>query len=267
MTLAKTIHDEIDKIIKNYSKDKQKQILSKIDKIIMEDKPKPRTISTRYSIIKTKFKQHVKDKEFIAQIKPAKELTEQIIANNAKSRDSKKSVAISEEIIQKLVSYARSNDIFELAMFLLFVTGRRTSELLNATFKNIRTSDAIGIDGVKKRRDGGHDCTFIPLVSKTTFFKTYTKFKRLLKYANKNTFARTLNRRVKKNLREDLHPHVLRGVYANYSYKFRNREDKKINTFIRDALCHKTVSASMYYTGYEINTAKDIVKKNNKKYK
>ena len=155
----------------------------------------------------------------------------------------------------------KSKNIFDIAIFLLFVSGRRTSELLSAKFINIKGSKDIGIKGILKRTDGGNDCVFTPMINKTLFFKILKEFNKLLKFTNLNTFQRTLNRKIKNILGDDIHPHVMRGMYALYMFEFRNNKNKKINTFIRDALCHQSINASLNYTGYKVRFDKDIVKR------
>ena len=260
MSLSKKNQEELNKVIKNYNENNKDETLVNIKSIIMDNNPKPRTISTRYSIIKKQFKKITKDNEFLNKIKPEESITNELIIINAKIRDEKKQIELSSDMVNKIKLLSKSNDPFELAIYLLFISGRRTSELLTADFTNIKKSKAVGINGVKKRTDGGNGCSFIPITTKTKFFKLYKKFKKILEYKNINTFHRSLNRRVKKILGKGVRPHDLRGYYVTYMFKFRNKENKKINTFIRDNLCHQSINASLNYTGYKINFDKDIFK-------
>lgn len=264
MGLSKKILNDIQQIIDTFDENNKDEIIKKITEVIMNDSPKPRTQTTRFSLIKKKFAQVTNDKEFLKKIKPDDEIIDKLIKDNKRIRDEAENINVNEDVIKKIMPLKNSRDVFDLAIWLLLMSGRRSSELMTAKFNNIRGTVDVGIDGVKKRRDGGNDCVFSPLVPKTVFFKVYNDFKRLFKFTNKDTFQRTLNRRVKKLLGEEFHPHTLRGIFALYSFKFRNKNNKKINTFIRDALCHQSINASLNYTGYKILFDNDIIKNDRK---
>lgn len=260
MTLSKKIQSDINLLKENFTDSNKNETLSKIKDIVLNDSPKNRTISTRYSIIKKQFKEITDDQDYLKLIRPEDSITKSLIELNAKIRDEQKQIIISEETINKLKGLENTDDVFELAIYLLFITGRRVSEILSSSFSNIKKSKNIKIDGVKKRTDDGNDCEFPPLVSKTKFFKLYKKFMKILKFNNKNTFHRTLNRKLKKILGKTYKPHHLRGIYVTYLFKFRNTENMKINTFIKENLCHQSTNSSLSYTGYRMDFNKDILK-------
>ena len=62
-----------------------------------------------------------------------------------------------------------------------------------------------------------------------------------------------------KILGDNFHTHNLRGIYAIYSYTFRNPDNIKINPFVKSALNHLSLDASLSYTGYKINFTNDII--------
>ena len=62
----------------------------------------------------------------------------------------------------------------------------------------------------------------------------------------------------KKAIGPTWHAHMLRGVYAAYLFKFDNPENTKINTFIKNKLCHTTIDASLSYTGYTMDFDDDL---------
>jgi site-specific recombinase XerC len=266
MSLSKSTILDINKLIKSFKDIKQQdKTLKKISIILHNDNPKDRTLASRYSVVKNMFRKITNDEIFLQQIKPEDQITTNIIKENSKIRDDRKTVSLTTKDILKITELRKSRDMYDIAIYLLFMSGRRTSELLSSIFKNKKKEKRISILGLKKRRKNIDKlCYFTPLVNKTKFNKIYNKFKR--KYnnskivGNTNLFSRTLNRRIKSRINTNFHPHMLRGFYVAYLFKFRNYEKKKINTFIRDNLCHQTINASLNYTGYNIELKKDILK-------
>lgn len=257
MTLSNRTSKEVDSLINGYSASSKKRILSSIHKLVMHNKPAPRTISSRYSTIKKKFKSKVKDPAFLKMIRPDPKITESIIKQNAEIRDKKKLINITPNVIKSILSFESSSNPYELGMYLLFVSGRRTSELLTAKFSS--KGNKVRIRGVRKRTDD-IDCYFEPLIRSRKFIMLYKKFMNMHNISYKS-FQRTLDHKIKRYYGPNYHAHMLRGMYAMYAYHFRNTEQLKINTFIRDKLCHQSINSSLNYTQYKIDPKlSDIVR-------
>lgn len=262
MTLSKKMQENAKKIANALNASNKLIILRKIHRLVKEDNPKPRTLTVRYSLIKDIFKDVTNDQEFLKKIRPNANITLRVVKSNIKQRDNQKMIEIHKKDIKKIMSFAKSKDIFKLAIYLLFVTGRRISELLGAEFFSTKKPYLVKIRGVLKRTDNV-DCEFPLLINKAKFFKIMKRFKDLQTYTNMDTFHRLLNNKVKILLENDkLKPHSLRGMYITYLFKFRNKDNLKINTFIKKNLCHQSIDASMNYTQYKINDDmdSDIVK-------
>lgn len=263
MTLSKKLRAQITILISKYSPDNQAMILKEIRNYITKDSPKPRTITVRYSNIKGMFKKAaVGNKEFLNKIKPEDSITQHVMAENQIIRDEQQLIPITRKMIQTIMRFEHASDIFNIAIYLLFVSGRRTSELFECTFKMNSNSPYIVVEGLKKRNDN-IDCSFKPLVNVGKFFKIFCIFNKLKQKTNLKALSRNLTRRIKKVLNGDEYkPHMLRGFYIYYSFHFRNHYNKKINTFIRDGLCHQTIDASLNYTQYKImdDLDRDIVR-------
>ena len=259
MSINKKIKAKIVNIIDNFNKLNKKKIIVDISSILLEDDPKPRTQATRFSLVKKMFSNITDDKEFLSQIKPDQKITDGIVLDDQKKRDGEKLFTLDENLVRKIAYFEKSNDIYEIALYLLFVSGRRVSELMEANFINVKGNKNIKIDGVKKRTDEGI-CEFIPLINKTKFFKIYKKFKLMLKHSTITSFHRNLGRNTKKKLGQNMNPHKMRKFYANYSFKFRNKGLDKINTHIKNILCHQSINASLNYTGVDISFSKDFIK-------
>jgi integrase len=253
MSLSKQNEIEINILIKKYTKKNQNAILKKIHVIATKDKPMPRTLSSRYSIIKKKFRQKTNDEKFLSNIKPDIKITEYVIKENNKVRDNRRVKSVDKDTLNIIKSFGDSDNLYELAIYLLFVSGRRTSELLESTYINSPKSKYIIIKGIKKRKTKNENGYFIPIIKKKKFMILINKFKKLIKpyKFSVNTFSRQLNRILKKNVDVSLHPHSLRGLYANYMFNFYNPDKLKINTFIKGVLLHQNINSSMSYTQYQ----------------
>lgn len=263
MSLPKWIKKELgEKIIPKLKDLSDKQILEIIKTIVYKGSPKDRTITWRYSLIKRYMKSHTKDKMLLYKMKPPDELTNSVIKKNKEKRDSEKRLIISKDLIKKILAFEKSNDVYEMYIYLLLVSGRRLREITNAKFMNVKSSNQIIIDGITKLRgkDNGSKVKFTPLVSKTKFFRVYRKFNRINKNSNIKKMSDNLQRIIKVKLNPKLKAHDLRRAYAMYAYTFRNKGNIKVNPFIKEALNHSTSEASMSYTGIVFEFKKDIIK-------
>lgn len=261
MTLSRKIQNEILKI--KYNKQKHTSILNQISKIIMSDNPKPRTISVRYSLIKKHFKSKTNNTEFLNSIRPPSKITETLLKQNADIRDNRKLIPIEQKIIEHAITLKTSTNMYDLAIFLLLVTGRRSSELLTGKYIADSNGKDIKMRGILKRTDT-KQCNFTPLVKPSIVLSTLRRFRTYIKNKpiSRGTFNRGLNRRIKKLFGSTYKPHTLRGVYVTYLFKFRNTGDLKINTFIKNQLCHQSINSSLNYTQYKLgpNITSDIIK-------
>ena len=265
MSLPKYLTEEVDKLVKKLTNKNKEKIIKDIHKLIESKKYSERTQTVNYSKIKKIFKQHTKDEDFLKQIKPKNNITEKILKENIERRNTKKRNIINKELIEKVLNLYNSNNIFELAIFLLLTSGRRTTELIESKITNKKKSKNLIIDKVKKRTDNKENIELQVLVPKTTFMKVLNEFKKRYKYTNKHTFVRTLNRKIKRLLGNDIHAHTLRKIYANYLYQFRNRQNLAINPFIQNVLSQMHVSSSLAYADTKIDFDDDFIKK--KKFK
>ena len=259
MTLSKNNVLKIQILIKKYNNKNKNDILKEVHRIANENNPMDRTISARYSNIKKMFNNVIKDEDFISKIKPDEKITLSVIKKNNEKRDNRKLIIINKNILDKIKSFRNSDDIYDLAIYLLFVSGRRTAELLEGKYSNKPKTPYIYINGIKKRRSDTKGI-FIPIILKTKFLNLMRKFKLLYKNLKlkPQSFSRQLNRKIKSKIDNDLHPHNLRGLYAFYMFSFNNSENLKINTYIKNVLLHQSINSSLSYTQYKF--AKDIKK-------
>ncbi len=239
---------------------RKKKLLDLIKTEAYKNNPTERTILARYSTIKKLISEYITDPKFINKIKAPITLTNKIRNENKEIRDKKQLITINEDTIMKILSFRYSDNIYENAIYLLFVTGRRLIELLTAKFYSKKnSSNYIYIDGIRKRKDNKKSCRFIPLTDKKETIEKIHEFQEKIKKVKTDSFKRSLLRNIKKKVDDSFYTHMLRGIYIMYLYKFRNKNNKKINTFIMNNLCHQNIDSSLSYTGYNINFNEDII--------
>ncbi len=261
MTLSKSATENFRQLAKNLTKKNKEETLKKIRKIILSKNPKPRTQTIHFSQAKAIFRDHTEDEVWLKKIKPDDKITEDVLKESIKHRDERKVVHIKREDIEKILNYHLDKNIFKLALFLLLTSGRRSCELVESKITNKKGSTKLTIDHIAKRRDKYQNLQFPTLVPKTVFMKNLKKFKKLFEYTNTKTFQRTLSRTVKREFGKEWHPHILRKIYAIYSYDFRNKENLAVNPFIQNVLLQQGISSSMHYTGIKLNFTDDFIKK------
>jgi len=232
--------------------------------LVKDGKFSERSLLVRYSIVRSLLKKHTTDQKLLDMLLPPRDLSNRINKENHDRRDQAKRVTVHRAFIEKVLAFQHSDNLYDLCMVLLLITGRRTIEVLTAKIYAKGSANVLYIDGVVKRSDDGR-CKFPPLWSKAKTLKLLQKFRQKLKdkYGpsfNRATFRRNLLSRIRSKLDAEAHPHMFRGIYANYLYKFRNQDQKKINTFLMDVLCHETVSTSMSYTGYDLQVDSDFIR-------
>jgi integrase len=253
MTLSKNNLDEINKLFKLYKKQMSKNekniLVKKIINYIMKNYKNERTITNKVSLIKKMAQEKFKDKEFTALLVPKKEITQKARADNNKLQEKRKRLDISKDLINKLFSFHDSKNISELIFYLLFMTGRRISELLTAKFINKKKCKGVYISGLKKKRnkeDSNKEYCIYVIDPKTKVLRSYDKMKKKISGKNLDNLTRKLNRDIKK-LDPRFKLHILRSLYANYLYKYRNKENLNFNGFIKEKLNHTTLSSSFGY--------------------
>ena len=257
MALPKRINNDLNLIISDFEQSRNfDKALADIRKTILYGDPKPRTQATRFSLVKKRMKNITDNSKFINAIKPDDALTRDLLKQNLDIRNNKTVLGITRDKIELLKSFQNSTDPYKLAMYLLFMSGRRTSELLNGEFTLSDEKGFVNLDGFKKTR--GHDSKgqFKTISFPKKFLRLLKKFQKM--NVSKTTFACIINRRIKTILGEEYTAHSLRSAYAAYRFKFDNAEKKIINKFIQEALNHLSMDSSISYMGHGIAFEKPV---------
>ena len=250
MTISKKNRSDFNVILSKEidQKEKAKLILELILKSGLKVSSKANKISLAKKYVSTK------DIELSKLIIAPKELTNQTFELAREKRKRKQIFIIRKETLNTLISYHKSSDIYELLYYLLFVSGRRFSNILNGEFVNIKARGRISAKLLKKRGDSS--LYEFPLIgTKQKFFKALRKFRRLYKsIITAGAFNKQANLLIKHKLQNnDFNISKLRPLYALWLFKYKNKHNIIMPSFISNVLCHSNDSCSIHYSGLEIS--------------
>jgi integrase len=238
----------------DYSFDDLKEF---IDEQVTNDSPQPRTISTRYSLVKKFLRDNypqITEKQLKA-IRPDDEITNSIIEQNDIIRSQKNNIKFDKELVDKILSFKNTEDLFELAIYLQFISGRRADEIRDAEYKiRIDQKDNLKMLLSKKSKDKRNKYFPIKLIKNSLSPKQFKESVKIIRqnfnYIKSNDYIKRLNRKIKKLVRNDLTSHDLRGMYAMYMFNTDNPENRNVNGFLSSVLNHDSDSSSLSYSNY-----------------
>jgi len=248
------------KIISNYTNNNDysfQDLKDFIDEKILEDEPKPKTIATRYSLVKNFLRdnyQQITDKQ-LKLIRPDEEITNGIIQKDLEIKSNKKNVVFNKELVDKILDFKNTENIYELAMYLQFISGRRADEIKDKEYI-ARVGKDKKLKMLLSKKNGKnqnkyYQITLIPNTLSPEQFKNALKMVRQnFSHIGSNDYIKRLNRKIKKLVRSDLTSHSFRGMYATYLFNNFNHDNQNINGFIEKVLNHDSSGSSLNYSNY-----------------
>jgi integrase len=228
-----------------------------IDNEVTNDSPQPRTISTRYSLVKKFLRDNypqITEKQLKA-IRPDDEITNSIIEQNDIIRSHKNNIKFDKELVDKILAFKNTEDLFELAIYLQFISGRRADEIRDSEYKiRIDQKDNLKMLLSKKSKEKRNKYFPIKLLKNSLSPKQFKESVKIIRqnfnYIKSNDYIKRLNRKIKKLVRNDLTSHDLRGMYAMYMFNTDNPENRNVNGFLSSVLNHDSDSSSLSYSNY-----------------
>ena len=264
--------DRLYKVIKNYTNKNEYEfvdLLQFVNDKILEDNPKNKTIATRFSLVKKFLRNNYPDltDKQLKLVRPDDEITNGILQNDAIIRSQKCNINFNKDLVNKILEFKLTDNIYELAIYLQFISGLRAGELIDSELKLRILKDNVRMMLSKKKNDKKNKYFPIKLINNTLTAKEFKNgINQIRAYAGllKSTdWIKRINRIVKKNIRQDLTSHCLRGMYATYMFNTENPENQNINGFISKILNHESSDSSLNYSNYiyEQEIEKEIEKK------
>lgn len=248
------------KIIKNYTSNNDYtfgDLKDFIDENINNDNPKPKTIATRYSLTKNFLRDNypeITDKQ-LKIIKPPDELTNSIIQKDLEIKSNKKNIKFDDILVDKILDFKNTDDLYELAIYLQFISGRRADELKDKEYKiRVGKDNKVKMLLSKKNADKKKKYFPIELIPDTILPQQFKQSVNILRqnmnHIGSNDYIKRLNRKIKKLVRSDLTSHNLRGIYASYMFNKFNPDNQNINGFTSKILNHDSDTSSLSYSNY-----------------
>ncbi len=247
------------KVIKNYTDNNEYEFVDLLDFIsnkVMEDSPKDKTIATRYSLIKKFLRSNYPEltEKQLKLVRPDEDITLGILQNDEIVKTKKKNIHFDKELVDKILDLKLTDDIYELAIYLQFISGLRANELRDKDFKIRIKDDNVRMMLSKKKDNKKNKYYPINLIPDTLNAKEFKNgliqiraFADLLKPTD---WIKRINRVVKKQVRKDLTSHALRGMYASYMFNNHNPDNQNLNGYISKVLNHENGDSSLNYSNY-----------------
>ena len=248
--------------IKNYI-DKEEpeieQLNEFLNELIVKDpiNPTNKTVLTRYSKVKAflrdEYGNELTEAE-IKQIRPPSDIVNAVLNADSKLKETKTNIKFNQELIDKILSYKTSNNIYELFVFLQFISGRRISEIKEfdntlKLFKN--TENKIKMKLNKKKDNKFNIIKLIPnTLEPAEFKKKVSKLRNLIEDIDTEDWNKRLNRKIKKLLGKEFTSHSLRGFYGSYMFNKHNPSNLNINAYLMNVLNHDSIDSSISYSNY-----------------
>ena len=260
------------KIIKNYTNNNDytfSDLREFIDQNIMNDNPKAKTIATRYSLTKNFIRDNYPEitEKQLKLIKPDDELTNSIIQKDLEIKSNKKNIKFDDILVNKILDFKQTNDLYELAIYLQFISGRRADEIKDPEYKIRATKDnKLKMLLSKKNNENKNKYFTIQIIPDTItpaqFKQSVNVLRQNMNHIGSNDYIKRLNRKIKKLVRKDLTSHNLRGFYASYMFNEHNPDNQNINGFISKILNHDSDNSSLNYSNYIYEKTKKKVNEN-----
>ena len=240
------------------------EIKKYIDDVVNKGNPTIRTITNRYSLIKKSIRENFDgfSDEFLKSIKPPDEIIKKILSEDMETRSAKSNFTFTQKMVEDILSLNNSVDIYDLGIYLQFISGRRASEI----YQHINDHDKIKIERIKNKpnlikfstlhKKNNDKTEIIELIPNTLesneFKKIYNKINNDLNISTQDYINR-INMKLKNMFPKisNMSSHKLRGMYARYMYETNNEDNQNINGYITKILNHGSFESSLSYSNYK----------------
>jgi hypothetical protein len=242
------------------NKPTEEQLTKFVKELAYQNEPTDRTISVRYS----QFKKHIRDlhpkysDKFLKELNPPTDLTKKIITENKQRKLARKMVEFDDSLIDKILDLQNSDNPYEQAIYLQFISGRRINELYDNPLRiNNKQPLEVAMKLSKKNGDEKSKYHKFNLLQNTInnkqFKQKITKLRSSVNGVSLQDFTNRVNRKVKQIIDKDLSSHDLRGLYAVYGFHTENDDDTNLLGYINKVLNHSdtSIDSSQSYSNFK----------------
>jgi hypothetical protein len=220
--------------------------------------PTDRTITVRYS----QMKKHIREihpnysDEFLRSLNPPKELTAKIIAENKERKMERKLVKFDAALLNKIYDLRESENVYEQAIYLQFISGRRINEIFDSDFR-VSSKDPRQVSMRLSKKSDDKKYHKFELLKDTSdnreFRDMLKKMRTSVNGIQIKDFTNRVNRKIRDVVRKDLSSHDLRGLYAVLKYETDNPDNLGMIAHINKSLNHgqTSIDSSVSYSNFQ----------------
>jgi len=219
-------NDVEDNIIKEY-----------IDKIVNKNNPTIRTVSNRYSLIKKNLIDNFDgfSNSFLSSLKPDDTIMKQILVEDMERRCEKCNFNFTQQILNDILNLKNSEDLYDLGIYLQFISGRRSNEI----YKN----NDIKINRIKNKENiikfsnlkNNEIIELIPnTLNSNEYKKLYNKINNELDIPIQ-IYINRINVKLKNMFpKSNISSHKLRGCYVCFIKQIKNENENENESKIKN---------------------------------
>lgn len=236
----------------------EEELRKRVRELAYRNDPTDRTITVRYS----QMKKHIREihpnysDEFLRGLNPPKSLTAKIIAENKERKMQRKLVKFDAELLNKIFDLRESDNVYDQAIYLQFISGRRINEIFDNDFRvSSKDPRQVSMRLSKKSDDKKfHKFELLKDTSDNGEFKTMLKKMRTsINGMSVKDFTNRVNRKIRDVVRKDLSSHDLRGLYAVLKFETDNPDNLTMIGHINKSLNHgeTSIDSSVSYSNFQ----------------
>jgi len=238
----------------------EEQLTKFVKDLAYMNEPTDRTVSVRYS----QFKKHIRDlhptysDKFLKELNPPAEMTKKIITENKQRKLDRKMVSFDDELINKILSLENSDNPYEQAIYLQFVSGRRINEIYSAPLR-INNKQPTEVAMQLSKKNGKEKAKYHKFnllkdtITNKEFKQKIQKLRTSINGVSLQDFTNRVNRKIKQVIDKNLSSHDLRGLYAVYGFHTQNDDDTNLLGYINTVLNHgdTSIDSSQSYSNFK----------------
>lgn len=249
------------------------ELKTQVANLLTQNTTNASTIAVRYSCARKLIKdEYPTQYALLGLVVPDKNISDQHRSSIEKRLANRQITEYSAETIDKLYKYGENKSFNSQCCFLMLTSGRRLSEVVLSKFKINNTSDnTIFLENPVKTHTLDYEgLIFNPLINNAEWIKRLRKWRSKIENKKANRLVHTITMRIDKWLKtqfpqQKITTHKLRHIYASYLFKFHNSENRTMNSFIGEALGHKSVNNSIHYADTNLDISEEFSPASEKK--
>jgi hypothetical protein len=262
--MSKRIYNKINTFLKDEDF-KMSDLLEELHEIIVNDgiNPSDKTIATRYSLVKNYLRNNYASdftEDDLKAVRPTSAVIDRIVSKDKILKEGKKDILFSELDINNILELGNSSNIFEKFIYLMFISGRRMSEIKEPKYQvklNRGKPGSVKMNLAKKNENHQETMFVIQLTPGTLNGKEFrsevNKIRLVSEDISTNDFNKRLNKKIKQLFSgKEFHSHTFRGLSAVWNYEKNNPENLSKNGYVMKWLNQDVIDSSLSYINYKL---------------